>query len=43
MFEGIVGNNKIKEELKRAVEQNKTSHSYLFTRNSWNWQKHDSK
>ena len=30
MFEGIVGNNKIKAELEKAVKQNKTSHSYLF-------------
>ena len=30
MFEGIVGNEKIKTELQNAVKQNKTSHSYLF-------------
>ena len=30
MFEGIVGNDKIKAELKNSVKQNKTSHSYLF-------------
>lgn len=30
MFEGIVGNQKIKTELENAVKQNKTSHSYLF-------------
>ena len=30
MFEKIVGNEKIKENLKKSFEQNKTSHSYLF-------------
>lgn len=30
MFENIVGNNKIKELLKNSIENQKTSHSYLF-------------
>lgn len=30
MFEGILGNNKIKNELINAVKTNKYSHSYLF-------------
>ena len=30
MFEKIVGNERIKENLKKSLEQNKTSHSYLF-------------
>lgn len=30
MFENIIGNEKIKETLIRAVEENKTSHSYMF-------------
>ena len=30
MFEKKVGNEKIKENLKKSFEQNKTSHSYLF-------------
>ncbi len=30
MFESIVGNQNIKEQLKQALQNNKTSHSYLF-------------
>ena len=30
MFEGIIGNEKVKNELTQAVNLNKTSHSYLF-------------
>lgn len=30
MFENIVGNEKIKEELKKSIALNKVSHSYLF-------------
>ncbi len=30
MFDKIIGNDKIKEQLKQAVDLNKTSHSYLF-------------
>lgn len=30
MFDKIIGNDKIKEQLKQAVNLNKTSHSYLF-------------
>ena len=30
MFDRIIGNDKIKEQLKQAVNLNKTSHSYLF-------------
>lgn len=30
MFENIIGNNKIKQVLLNSVENNKTSHSYLF-------------
>ena len=30
MFDGIIGNDKIKNQLKQAVNLNKTSHSYLF-------------
>ena len=30
MFENIVGNNKIKKLLKNSIENQKTSHSYLF-------------
>ena len=30
MFEKIEGNERIKENLKKSLEQNKTSHSYLF-------------
>lgn len=30
MFEGIIGNNKIKKELELSVKLDKTSHSYLF-------------
>lgn len=30
MFENIIGNEKIKETLIRAVQENKTSHSYMF-------------
>lgn len=30
MFEGIIGNDKIKEELKTSIDLNKNSHSYLF-------------
>ena len=30
MFEGIIGNDKIKEELTQAVKLNKFSHSYIF-------------
>ena len=30
MFENIIGNDKIKEVLKKSVELKKTSHSYLF-------------
>ena len=30
MFEGIIGNNAIKEALIKSVKLNKTSHSYLF-------------
>ena len=30
MFEQIVGNEKIQEQLKKAIENKKTSHSYLF-------------
>jgi len=31
MFDNIIGNNKIKQELQNTVKFNKTSHSYLFT------------
>ena len=31
MFDNIIGNNKIKQELQNTVKLNKTSHSYLFT------------
>lgn len=30
MFDKIIGNDKIKQQLKQAVDLNKTSHSYLF-------------
>ena len=30
MFENIIGNEKIKQDLEKLVLQNKTSHSYLF-------------
>ena len=30
MFDEIIGNDKIKQQLKQAVDLNKTSHSYLF-------------
>ena len=30
MFDKIIGNDKIKEQLEQAVDLNKTSHSYLF-------------
>lgn len=30
MFDKIIGNEKIKQQLKQAVDLNKTSHSYLF-------------
>ena len=30
MFENIIGNDKIKQELIQAVELNKMSHGYLF-------------
>ena len=30
MFENIIGNSKIKQVLLNSVENNKTSHSYLF-------------
>ena len=30
MFENIIGNNNVKQELKQAVKLNKFSHSYLF-------------
>ena len=30
MFEGIFGNNKIKNELINSIKTNKYSHSYLF-------------
>lgn len=30
MFENIIGNQRIKDTLEKAVKQNKTSHSYLF-------------
>ena len=30
MFDNIIGNNEIKENLKKSLENNKTSHSYLF-------------
>ena len=30
MFDNIIGNDKIKQQLKQAVDLNKTSHSYLF-------------
>ena len=30
MFEGIIGNDKIKQELINSVNSNKCSHSYLF-------------
>ena len=30
MFDEIIGNDRIKNQLKQAVDLNKTSHSYLF-------------
>ena len=30
MFENIIGNNKIKNYLKASIENEKTSHSYMF-------------
>lgn len=30
MFEGIIGNDEIKERLQKSIELNKTSHSYMF-------------
>lgn len=30
MFEGIVGNRKVKELLQNSIKENRTSHSYLF-------------
>ncbi len=30
MFDGIIGNNKIKQELELTIKSNKLSHSYLF-------------
>ena len=30
MFENIIGNERNKEILKKAIEINKTSHSYIF-------------
>lgn len=30
MFDGIIGNNEVKQELKNSVKLNKISHSYLF-------------
>ena len=30
LFYNIIGNNDIKQKLKKSLEQNKVSHSYLF-------------
>ena len=35
MFEQIIGNQKIQEQLKKSLESNKTSHSYLFVGTEW--------
>ena len=43
MFEGILGNENIKQELIKIVELNKISHSYLFLGTDRNWKKINSK
>ena len=37
MFDNIIGNDKIKQELAHSIKANMNSHSYLFSRNTGNW------
>ena len=41
MFDKILGNDKIKSQLKQAVDLRKTSHSYLFLGTSGIGKKND--